>query len=105
MSRARAGCRAWAKNGKLCEERSPLELGNLAAFAHFLGPKESGDEAVTSGDKLSGMKLACFSGQKTNQEQSERLEPVFDRNQANLEAEAPRLPSDTKKRIFRSWPF
>ena len=68
MSRARtlAGCRAWAKNGKPCEERSLRELGNLAAFAHFFGPKESGDEAVTSGDKLSGMELASFSGQKTD---------------------------------------
>ena len=27
-----------AKNGKPCKERSPLELGNLAAFAHFFGP-------------------------------------------------------------------
>ena len=53
------------KNGKPGEELSLRELGNLAAFAHFFGPKESGDEAVTSGDKLGGMELASFSGQKT----------------------------------------
>ena len=85
-----------------CQERSPL--GNLAAFAHFFGPKESGDEAGTS-DKLGGMEFACFSGQKANPENSERLEPDFDRKRANLEAQAPRLTSDTKKRTFRSWPF
>ena len=43
-------CIAWAKNGKPCEERSLRKLGNLAAFAHFFGPKESGDQK-RSGDK------------------------------------------------------
>ena len=76
-------------------------FGNLVVFAHFFGPKESGDEAVTSGDKLSGMELASLSGQKPEIEQ--RLEPVFDRNRANLEAEAPRLPSDRKKQAFREF--
>ena len=77
MSRARtlAGCRAWAKNGKLCEERSLWEVGNLAVFAHLFDPKESGDVAVTSGDKLSGMELASFSGQKTEIEQRARFRP------------------------------
>ena len=44
-------------HGKPCEERSPPEVGNWAAFAHFFGPKESGE--------LGGMEFACFSGQKT----------------------------------------
>ena len=57
-----------------------LELENLAAFAHF-----SAQKRVTSGDKL-----------------GERLEPAFDRKRANLEAQAPHLPSDAKKRTFRS---
>ena len=67
-----AGCRVTSKvldwlscRGKPYEERSPPELGNWAAFAHFFGPKVSGDEAVTNGDKLGGMEFACFSGQKT----------------------------------------
>ena len=38
------------KKGKPCEERSLRKLGNLAAFAHFFGPKESGDQK-RSGDK------------------------------------------------------
>ena len=38
---------------------------NWAAFAHFFGPKVSGDEVVTNGDKLGGMEFACFSGLKT----------------------------------------
>ena len=47
-----------------CLSSSP-ELGNWAAFAHFFGPKVSGDEAVTNGDKLGGMEFACFSELKT----------------------------------------
>ena len=67
MSQAKtsAGCRVTSKvlgrlscHGKPCEERSPPELGNWAAFAHFFDPKESGDEAVTNGDKLGGMEFA-----------------------------------------------
>ena len=58
---------------------------------------------MTSGDKLSGMELASFSGQKTEIESSARLEPVFGRNRANLEAEAPRSPPDRKKRAFREF--
>ena len=79
MSRARAsaGCRAWAKNKKSCEERSLQEVGNLTVFAHFFGPKESGDVAVTSGDKLSGMELASFSGQKTEIESSVSVWSLF----------------------------
>ena len=61
------------------------ELG--AAFAHFCDQKASGDKAVTSGDELGGLELAGFSWQ------------------ANLEAQAPLLTSDTKKRTLRSWPF
>ena len=92
MSRARtlAGCRARAKNGKLCEERSLREVGNLTT-------QKSGDVAVTSGDKLSGMELGSFSGQKR------KSRAVFGRSRANLEAEAPRLPSDRKKRTFRAF--
>ena len=41
-----------------------------------------------------------FSGQKT---ESGALNPVFDRNRANLEAEAPHLPSDKKKRTFQEF--
>ena len=85
-----------------CEERSPPELGNWTAFAHFFGPKVSGDKAVTNGDKLGGMEFACFSGLKT--ESRAQRAPDFDRKQANLEAQAPHLPSDTKKQTFRS-PF
>ena len=48
--RTSAGCRAWAKNGESCEERSPRQVGKLADFAHFFSPKEGGDEAVTNGD-------------------------------------------------------
>ena len=32
----------------------------LGRFCALFGPKESGDEAVTSGDKLGGMEFACF---------------------------------------------
>ena len=79
MSQARtsAGCRAWAQNGKFCEERSPREVGNLSVFAHFFDPKESGDEAVTNGDELSGMKLASFPGQKTGIESSVHVWSLF----------------------------
>ena len=37
-----------------------------AAFAHFCTQKASGDKAVTSGDELSGLEFAGFSGQKTD---------------------------------------
>ena len=63
-----AGCHVTSKVlGRLSRHgrTKSLELGNLAAFAHFFGPKESGDEAVTNGDKLGGMEFACFSGLKT----------------------------------------
>ena len=40
--------------------------GNGAAFAHFCTQKASGDKAVTSGDELSGLEFAGFSGQKTD---------------------------------------
>ena len=58
----------------------------------------SGDEAVTNGDKLGGMEFACFPGLKT-ESRAQRA----DRKRANLEGQAPHLPSDTKKRTFRSW--
>ena len=35
-------------------------------FAHFCTQKGSGDKAVTSGDELSGLEFAGFSGQKTD---------------------------------------
>ena len=40
--------------------------GTGAAFAHFCTQKASGDKAVTSGDELSGLEFAGFSGQKTD---------------------------------------
>ena len=90
-ARSSAGCRAAGNS-------ATPELGNWAAFAHFFDPKASGDKAEANGDKLSGLEFACFSEQKT--ESGERLEPDFDRKRANLEAQAPRLTSDTKKTNF-----
>ena len=64
-------------------------------FAHFsvFGPKESGDEAVTSGDMLGGLEFAAFPARKRKTEQSGRLEPAFLRKPANLEAWASHLQS------------
>ena len=53
-----------------------LKLETGAAFAHFFTQKASGDKAVTSGDKLSGLEFAGFSRKKT--ESGKRLEPGFD---------------------------
>ena len=64
-----------------------------AGFAHFCTQKASGDKAVTSGDKLSGLEFAGFLGQKTD------FGAVFGGKRANLEAQAAHLTPDT------SWPF
>ena len=79
-------------------------LGTGPGFAHFCTQKASSDKAVTSGNELSGLEFAGFSGQKT-EFGARRLEPVFGGKRANLEAQAPLSTSDTKKRAFRSWPF
>ena len=71
-----------------------------AAFAHFCTQKASRDEAVTSGDKLSGLEFAGFSGQKT-----EFGARRTSGKRANLEAQAAHLTPDTKKHTFRSWLF
>ena len=86
--------------------KSSVELGNLAVFLHFFGPKESGDEAVTNGDKL-GRDGICllFRAENGIESKVSVWSLFFDRNRANLKAEAPHLPSDTKKQTFRSWPF
>ena len=47
-----------------------------------------------------GWNLPAFPGRKRNPEHGERLEPDFDRKRANLEAQAPRLTSDTEKTNF-----
>ena len=73
--------------------------GTGPGFAHFCTQKASGDEAVTSGDKFSGLEFAGFSGQKTE------FGALFGGKRANLEARAPLSTSDTKKRTFRSSPF
>ena len=65
-------------------------------FCALFGPKESGDEAVTSGDMLGGLEFAAFPARKRKTEQSGRLEPAFHRKPANLEAWASHLQSDTK---------
>ena len=68
--RTSTGCRAWAKNGKSCEERNLWEVGKLAVLGHFFGQKGSGDVALTNGDKLGGMDLGSFFGPKTEIERS-----------------------------------
>ena len=47
--------------------------GTGAAFAHFCTQKASGDKAVTSGDELSGLEFAGFSGQKTEFAENGRI--------------------------------
>ena len=54
-------------------------MGTGAAFAHFCTQKASGDKAVTSGDELSGLEFAGFSGQKTDF--GAPLKPVFEENE------------------------
>ena len=99
------GCRvrSCAKTENFAEERSPREVGKLAVWRPFFSPKASGDTAVTNGDKLGRMDLGCFFGPKTEIERSVRLDFVFGQKRANRDAEAPYLPSDSKKRAFREF--
>ena len=59
-----------------CQEPSPL--GNR--FCALFGPKESGDEAVTSGDMLGGLEFAAFPGRKRKTEQSVVWSPLSTEN-------------------------
>ena len=79
--------------------------GTGAAFAHFCAQKASGDKAVTSGDKLSGLEFEAFPARKRISEHGEHLEPVFEGKRAKLEARAHFRRRTQKKRTLRTSPF
>ena len=64
--RTSAGCRAPSQVFGGCRAAKNLCGEGTRELAHFCTQKASGDKAVTSGDELSGLEFAGFSGQKTD---------------------------------------
>ena len=100
-----AGCRAPSQvlgglsgRGKPCDPEARGTGPLLRTFSTQERAVTKRRRTVTSS---AGWNLPAFPARKRNPEHGERLEPDFDRKRANLEAQAPRLTSDTKKRTFQ----
>ena len=79
--------------------RSPFMLGRLYCLA-FTESKSSSSSATSALAISAGWNLPAFPGRKRKSRAARASGAVFDRNQANLEAETLRWPSDRKNELF-----
>ena len=101
--RQAAGLRAWSSAGCRATKNPAERTG--PGFAHFCTQKASGDKAVTSGDELSGLEFAGFSGQKTDFGARRTHGTGFRRKTSEFGGPGTTFDAGHEKRTFRSSPF